>query len=87
MKKLYFLSWAFILIGLLILVISGIWFYKYPNPSEYFPYFGGGIIAFIFAGFVEALKKVIDRQEYLEKNQVELQRWATEQEKKNNSNE
>ena len=82
MKKLYFWTWAFIIAGLVVLVASGIWFSRYPNLSEYFPYLGGAVILWMFAGLCEALKKVISRQGDLEKNQVELQRWATEQERK-----
>jgi len=81
MKKLHFWTWAFIIAGAVVFVASSIWFEKYPNPSEYFPYVGGAIFLFILAGLVEALKKVIDRQEKLEENQREIQRWATEQEK------
>jgi len=50
-------------------------------------YVGGAIILCMFAGFCEVLKKVIARQIGLEENQRELQRWATEQEKKKESSE
>jgi len=83
MKKPYFWTWAFIIAGVIIFTVSTIWFGKYPNPSEYFVYLGGAIILWMFAGFTEALKKVIGKQGELEENQRELQRWATEQEKKN----
>ena len=81
MKKLYFWTWAFIISGLVVLVASSIWFYRYPNPSEYFPYFGGAVILWMFAGLAEALKKVITRQSELEASQREIQRWITEQER------
>jgi len=95
MKKLHFWTWAFIIAGVIVFVVSTIWFNKYPNLSEYLMYVGGAIVLWMFAGFCEVLKKVIGRQadleKYqignLEKNQKELQRWATEQEKKNESSE
>lgn len=82
MKKLHFWTWAFILAGVVIFVSSSIWFGKYPNLSEYIPYLGGAIFLWVFAGLTEALKKVMGRQRGLEENQKELQRWATEQERK-----
>jgi len=90
MKRLHFWTWAFIIVGVIIFVASTIWFGKYPNLSEYMIYIGGSIFLWILAGFVEGLKKVIDKQadledkqRGLERNQMELQRWVTEQEKKN----
>jgi len=83
MKKLHFWTWAFIITGIIVFVTSTIWFGKYPNLSEYMVYVGGAIVLWMFAGFCEVLKRVIDRQGDLERNQMELQRWATEQEKKN----
>ena len=82
MRKLHFWTWAFIIAGLILFVASTIWFGKYPNLSEYLVYLGGAVFLWIFAGFVSGLKKVIDKQVDLEKNQAELQRWATEQERK-----
>ncbi len=81
MKGLHFWTWAFVISGLVVLVASSIWFYRYPNPSEYFPYLGGAVMLWMFAGLVEALKKVIGGQSDLEANQREIQRWMTEQEK------
>ena len=81
MKNLHFLTWALVITGLVVFVASGIWFYRYPNPSEYLPYLGGAVILWIFAGFVEGLKRVIGKQLSLEENQREIQRWITEQEK------
>lgn len=87
MKKLYFWTWAFIIAGIITLVGSSFWFLKYPNLSEYFIYLSGVIILWVFAGFCEALKKIIGKQTELEGNQRELQRWATEQEKKKEGSE
>ena len=81
MKKLHLWTWAFIIVGIIIFVASTVWFGKYPNLSEYITYVGGAIFLWMFAGLIEILKKVIDRQVNLENNQRELQRWATEQEK------
>lgn len=81
MKKLHFWTWAFVISGLIIFLVSSIWFYRYPNPSEYFPYLGGAVMLLMFAGLVEALKKVIGSQSDLKANQKEIQRWITEQER------
>ena len=83
MKKIHFWTSAFITLGIVTLVASSIWFNKYPNLSEYIIYVGGAIILLMFAGWVEALKRVFDKQGKLEINQMELQRWVTEQEKNN----
>ena len=95
MKRLHFWTWAFIIVGIIVFVASTIWFGKYPNLSEYLMYVGGAIVLWMFAAFCEVLKRVIGRQEDLEKNQIrdlernqkELQRWVTEQERKNESSE
>jgi len=81
MTKLHFWTWGFIIAGLIILVASSVWFLKYPNPSEYLTYLGAAIFLWAFAGFVEAIKKVISTQGDLETNQREIQRWITEQER------
>ena len=81
MKKLHFWTWAFVIAGLITLIVSSIWFYRYPNPSEYFPYLGGVVTLWIIAGLVEAIKTVIGKQTDLEANQKEIQRWITEQER------
>jgi len=84
MKKLYFWTIAFIIIGCIVAVVSTIWFGRYPNLSEYFLYIGGAIILWIFAGFCEIFKRIIDNQMRVEENQRELQIWVTEQERNNN---
>ncbi len=81
MKGLHFLTWACVISGLVVLVASSIWFYRYPNPSEYFPYVGGVIFLWILAGMVEGIKRVIGNQRDLGTNQKEIQRWITEQER------
>ncbi len=82
MRKLYFWTWGFIITGFVISIASSVWFNKYSNPSEYFLYLGAAILLFILAGFCEALKKVIGDQKNLKENQLEIQRWITEQERK-----
>ena len=81
MKKLHFWTWAFIISGFMVLIASSIWFYRYPNPSEYFTYLGGVMTLWIFAGLVESIKTNIDKQSNLKANQKEIQRWITEQER------
>ena len=81
MKKLHFWTWGFLIAGLVTLVASSAWFGRYSNPSEYFLYVGASIFLFIFAGFCEAVKKVIDDQKKARENQLEIQRWITDQEK------
>lgn len=82
MKKLHFWTWGFVIAGVIVLLVSSIWFNKYPNLSEYFLYLGASIFLFALAGFCEALKKVIGNQKDLKGNQLEIQRWITEQERK-----
>lgn len=87
MKKPYFYTIGFALAGLVVILVSSIWYTTHNNPSEYFSYLGISLILFALAGLTETLKRVIGKQRDLEKNQVELQRWATEQERKNESSE
>ena len=81
MKKLHFWSWGFVIAGFGIIIASSVWFNRYSNPSEYFLYLGAAIFLFILAGFCEALKNVIEDQKKARENQLEIQRWITEQEK------
>ena len=81
MKGLHFWTWAFIIVGIIVFVASTIWFGKYPNLSEYLMYVGGAIVLWIFAGLVESIKTIIDKQSNLKENQKEIQRWITEQER------
>jgi len=81
MKKLHFWTWGFVIAGAVVLLASSIWFNKYPNSSEYFLYLGASIFLFVFAGFCEALKKVMGKQRDSKENQLEIQRWITEQER------
>lgn len=81
MKKLHFLTWGFIIVGLVLLVASSVWFGKFHNPSEYLLYLGGAVLLLVLSGFVEAFKTLGDAQRKTNENQLEIQRWITEQER------
>ncbi len=81
MKKLHFWTWGLVIVGFIILIASSVWFNKYSNPSEYFLYLGAAIFLFILAGFCEALKTSLGGQRNIKENQLEIQRWITEQER------
>jgi len=81
MKKLSFWAWGFIIAGVVLLMGSSVWFGKFSNPSEYFLYLGASIFLFAFAGFCELSKGLIRKQDKLKADQLEIQRWITEQER------
>lgn len=82
--KLRVLTKFLILIGIIEIVFSLIWFNKYYDLSQAVLYISGGILIFVSSGIFESIKRNQDRISKSENDILELQRVVTEHEKRLN---
>jgi hypothetical protein len=73
-----------IFVGIIEIILSSIWFSKYYDLSQAILYILGGCFILVFASVVESMKRHKEDLSKLHSEVLELQRVATEHEKRLN---